>query len=149
MIRQQIQTALAEADPGDSIRVNVLRLMRAALKDREAALSAEDGQEFSDADAMELLRRMIRQREDSISGYEQRARMELAEQERREIAVIREFLPKPLSEAETEREVDRAIRETQARSIRDLGRVMGLLKRRFPGRMDFARAGRLVKSALG
>ena len=132
----------------DPVRLGMLRLMLTALRDREAGLAAEDGARLTDADAMDLLGRMLRQREAAIGGYEQRARMELAEQERREIAIIREFLPRPLSEPDLQREIDRAIHETGATSIRDLGRVMALLKRRFPGRIDFADCGNRVKRAL-
>jgi len=151
MIRQKIETALSEtAERTDPVRRAVLRLMIAALRDREAALAAEDSaQGLSDAEAMRLLRRMTRQRAESMRQYERAGHMELAEQERREIAIIQEFLPRPLTNEDVDREIARAIRETDARSIRDLGRVMGLLKARHPGRMDFVRAGERVKAALG
>jgi len=151
MIRNRIETALEEAEARqDSVRTALLRLMRAALRDREAGRAAEDGSGgLTEDDAMALLERMVRQRELSVATYERAGKMELAEQERREIAIIREFLPKPLGETDTRREIDRAIRDTEASSIRDIGRVIALLKRRFRGRMDFAHAARLVRAALG
>ena len=150
IIRERIDEELAEAlRRGDAQRANILRLMRAALRDREAARAEDDTPgRLSEAEVYDLLQRMLRQREKSIATYEQGARMELAEQERREISIIREFLPRTLTEGEVNAEIDRAIRETGARSIRDLGRVMALLKRRYPGRIDFARAGARVKAAL-
>jgi len=118
-----------------------LRLMLTALHDRAAGIAAEEGtQRLTDAEAMDLLRRMLRQRELSVARYEKAGRMELAEQERREIAIIREFLPRPLSDEDLTREVDRAVRDSGAHSIRDLGRVMALLRSRFPGRIDLATA---------
>ena len=151
MIRRRIETALEDAGPdGDETRTALLRLMLTALRDREAAIAADEGAwELTEEDAMALLERMIRQRSDSVATYERAGKMELAEQERREIAIIREFLPRPLSEEEARREIDRAIRETGATSIRDIGRVVALLKRRFRGRMDFARAAQRVKATLG
>ena len=151
MIRNRIETALEEAEERrDDVRTALLRLIRAALRDREAGCAAEDGSGgLTEADAMALLERMVRQREVSVATYERAGKMELAEQERREIAIIREFLPKPLGEEDTRREIARAIRDTDASSIRDIGRVIALLKRRFRGRMDFARAAERVRAALG
>ena len=150
-MRSRIQAALKEAlRSNDSLRVSTLRLMLAALKDREIALRAEDGPEtLDDAQVLALLARMVKQREESAATYEQAARMELAESERREAQIISEFLPKPLSEAEAEGAIREAIAATEADSIRDMGKVMAWLKANYPGRMDFAAAGARVKAALG
>jgi hypothetical protein len=150
-MRARITEALKDAlKAGDPVRVSTLRLMLAALKDREIALRGDEGPSTLDeAEALRLLSRMVRQREDSIASYEQAARMELAERERREIDIISEFLPKPLSEEEVDRAVAEAIAETGASSIRDMGKVMAALKAGHAGRMDFARASAKVKAALG
>ncbi len=150
-MRTRIQTALKEAmHDGDSLRVSTLRLMLAALKDREIALRAEDGPDaLDDGQVMALLARMVKQREESAATYEEAARMELAESERREAQIILEFLPKPLSEAETADAIRSAIDTTGAASIRDMGKVMAWLKLHYAGRMDFTAAGARVKSALG
>ncbi|MEO0620994.1 MAG: GatB/YqeY domain-containing protein [Pseudomonadota bacterium] len=150
-MRTRISNALKDAmRGGEAVRVSTLRLMLAALKDREIALRGDDGQEgLSDADALVLLARMVKQREESIATYEQAARMELADRERREVEIIQEFLPKPLSADEVEAAVSEAIAAAGAQSIRDMGKVMAALKRDFTGRMDFAAASSRVKAALG
>ncbi|MGF1501938.1 MAG: GatB/YqeY domain-containing protein [Paracoccaceae bacterium] len=150
-MRARITDALKEAmRSGDPIRIGMLRLMIAALKDREAALRMRDGpDELVDADVIALLSRMIAQREVSVATYEQAGRMELAEQERAEIKVIREFLPRPLTEDEVRAEIRKVIEETGANSVRDMGKVMATLKARHAGRMDFAAASAAVKTALG
>ncbi|MEO1101920.1 MAG: GatB/YqeY domain-containing protein [Pseudomonadota bacterium] len=150
-MRTRISNALKDAmRGGEAVRVSTLRLMLAALKDREIALRGDDGQEgLSDADALVLLARMVKQREESIATYEQAARMELADRERREVEIIQEFLPKPLSADEVEAAVSAAIAAAGAQSIRDMGKVMAALKRDFTGRMDFAAASSRVKAALG
>ncbi|MEL6218712.1 MAG: GatB/YqeY domain-containing protein [Pseudomonadota bacterium] len=150
-MRTRISNALKDAmRGGEAVRVSTLRLMLAALKDREIALRGDDGQEgLSDADALALLARMVKQREESIATYEQAARMELADRERREVEIIQEFLPKPLSADEVEAAVSAAIAAAGAQSIRDMGKVMAALKRDFTGRMDFAAASSRVKAALG
>ncbi|MEM9145225.1 MAG: GatB/YqeY domain-containing protein [Pseudomonadota bacterium] len=150
-MRTRIATALKDAmREKNAVRVSTLRLMLAALKDREIALRGDEGQEgLSEADALALLARMLKQREESIASYEQAARMELAEQERQEAEIIAEFLPKRLSAEEVERAVGKAIEAAGATSIRDMGKVMQALKRDFTGRMDFAAASAKVKAALG
>jgi len=133
----------------NALRVATLRLMLAALKDREIAARGEDGRDdLDDAEITALFSRMVKQREDAIQSYEQAGRMELAEQEREEIKVIREFLPTPLDASQTEAAIAEAIEETGANSIRDMGRVMAALKARYAGRLDFAAAGAAVKKAL-
>lgn len=150
-MRDRLTKALQDAVRAKSgVRVSTIRLMLAAIKDREIALKSEDGpSEMTDAEAFALLGRMIKQREESIRSYEQAGRMELAEQERGEIEVIREFLPRPLSEEEAEAAIQAAIARTGASSIRDMGRVMGELKARHAGQLDFGKVGAQVKAALG
>lgn len=131
----------------DAARLGTLRLINAALKDRDIALRAE-GREVDDAEAMAILAKMVKQRQESARAYEEAGRLELAEQERQEIRVIGEFLPRQLSEAETDAAIDAAIAETEASSVRDMGKVMGVLKARHAGRIDFAAAGPRVKARL-
>jgi uncharacterized protein YqeY len=96
-----------------------------------------------------MLHKMVRQRRESIELYEKGGRLELAQQEQEEIGVIERFLPKQMTEAEMGEAIAAAIGETGASSIKDMGKIMGLLKQRFAGRMDFAKAGQLVKQKLG
>lgn len=149
-MREQITAALKEAMLAkDKLRINTLRLMLAAIRDRDIARrSDESGAEIDQAEIMALLARMVRQREESAAAYETGGRMELAEAERAEIGVIQEFLPRPMSDAEIDAAVNKAIAETGAGSIRDMGKVMGLLKSRHSGQMNFAEAGSRVKARL-
>jgi hypothetical protein len=149
-MRDRINAALREAMLAkDRLRTNTLRLMLAAIRDRDIARRAdESGAEIDDAEIMQLLARMVKQREESAAAYETGGRMELAEAERAEIGVIQEFLPRPLSEQEVDAAVDRAIADAGATSIRDMGKVMGLLKSRHAGQMNFAEAGVRVKDRL-
>ena len=150
-MRDRITAALKEAMLAkDKLRVSTIRLMMAAMKDRDIALRSEDGASgLDDAGVMALLAKMVKQREDSAATYETAGRMELAESERAEIAVIKSFLPKPLSADEIDAAVRRAMTETGASSIRDMGKVMGTLKSQYAGRMDFSAVGGRVKTALG
>lgn len=149
-MRDRINAALKEAMLArDRLRTSTLRLMLAAIRDRDIARRAdESGAEIDDAEIMALLARMVKQREESAVAYETAGRMELAEAERAEIGVIQEFLPRPLSEQEVDAAVDRAIEDAGASSIRDMGKVMGLLKSRHAGQMNFAEAGARVKDRL-
>ncbi len=150
-MRERINAALKDAMRArDQLRLSTLRLMQAALKDQEIAKRAEEGADpLTEAEIMALLSKMVKQREDSARAYEEAGRMELAEQERAEQAVLREFLPKPLSEKEVDAAVAQAIEETGATTIRDMGKVMGMLKSGYAGRMDFSTVGPRVKAALG
>ena len=150
-MRDRITEALKDAMRAkDSVRLSTLRLMSAALKDQDIAKRSNGGSdELSDAEIMSLLAKMVKQREDSAKAYEEAGRMELAEQERAEQCVIREFLPKPMSDDEVNAAVTKAIEETGASTIRDMGKVMGALKSAHAGRMDFGKAGGQVKAALG
>lgn len=136
----------------DAIRLSTLRLILAAIKERDidarAAEGGADAEGVSEAEVLAILARMIKQRQDSAAAYDDGGRPDLAERERAEIAVIRDYLPRPLSEAEARAAIAAAIAETGASSIRDMGRVMAHLKARHTGRMDFAKAGAAVKEAF-
>ena len=151
-MRERINTALKAAMKAqEACRTSTLRLMAAALKDREIAARDEEGIEPPDDEAVAIavLAKMIKQREESIRTYEEAGRLELADREREEIAVIREFLPKPMTQDEVDAAVADAIAETEAQGLKDMSRVMASLKTRHPGRMDFAKVGRQVKATLG
>ena len=150
-MRDRITAALKEAMLAkDKVRVCTIRLMLAAIKDRDIALRSEDGASgLDDAGIKALLAKMVKQREESAATYESAGRMELAQTERAEITVIKDFLPKPLSEDEVAAAIEKVMSETGASSIRDMGKVMGALKASYSGRMDFGSVGNRVKSALG
>ncbi|MEM1266472.1 MAG: GatB/YqeY domain-containing protein [Pseudomonadota bacterium] len=150
MIRKCITREMKEAMKAkDSVRLSTLRLIQAAIKDRDIAARGDDKPDgVSDLEILSILGRMIKQREDSANAYDEAGRIELADGERAEIEIIRSFLPKPLSENEVEAAVQTAIDETGAKTVRDMGKIMGVLKARYPGQMDFAKAGATVKSAL-
>ena len=132
-------------------RLSTLRLINAAIKDREIALrgeGAEAAPELGDGEILAILGKMVKQRQESIRAYEEGGRLELADKERAEIAVIEEFLPRQLTQAEVDDAIDGAIAETGATSIRDMGRVMAVLKARHTGQMDFGAAGARLKARL-
>ena len=150
-MRERITDALKEAMLAKArLRVSTLRLMLAAIKDRDIALKGDDGAAgLDDAGIMSLLAKMVKQREESAITYETAGRMELAERESAEIAVIKDFLPKQLSDDEVSAAIRKAMTETGASSIRDMGKVMGVLKSKYAGQMNFSAVGGRVKAALG
>ncbi len=134
----------------ESERLSTLRLISAAIKDRDIALRGEGKDAgVSDADVLAILGRMVKQRQESARAYEEGGRLELAEQELAEVKVIESYLPRRLSDEEVEAAVDAAIAEIGASSIRDMGRVMGVLKAKHAGQMDFGSVGPMVKDRLG
>ncbi len=133
---------------GDKPRVATVRLIQAALKDRDIEARGA-GKTVSDDDILALLQKMVKQRQDSIALYEQGGRVDLADQERAEIAIIAEFLPKAMDESEVAAAIRAAIAETGAASPKDMGKVIGALKAKFAGRMDFGKVSPAVKAALG
>jgi uncharacterized protein YqeY len=149
-MRDRISAALREAKKAeDDTRLCTLRLMCAALQDREAELKVRDQDaEIDEVESAEILSTMIRQREDQIRDYEEAGRLELAERERREAEVIAEFLPPRLDETAVKDAVTEAIAATKAHSIRDIHAVMDELKTRYAGRMDFCKAGAEAKAIL-
>ncbi len=150
-MRSRLNAALKEAMKSkEATRLSTLRLINAAIKDRDIALRSEGREDgVSDEEILGILGRMVKQRQESARAYEEAGRLELAEGERAEIGVIEEFLPRQMDEAEIAEAVEAAIAETGAGSIRDMGKVMGALKAKYAGRMDFAKAGKLVKEKLG
>jgi hypothetical protein len=151
MLRTQLTDALKTAMKARQERaVSTLRLILAALKDRDIAARGKGNHEgITDDEILQMMQNMIRQRRDSIALYEQGGRAELAQQEAEEIQIIEGYLPKQLSEAEIEQAAKDLIAELKATGIKDMGRVMGALKQRHAGRMDFAKAGAAVKKLLG
>ena len=150
-MRDRINAALKTAmKDKEKLRVSTLRLICAALKEREIAQRGdEDNGQLDEADIIQVLSKMVKQREDSAKTYEEGGREDLAKRERDEMKIVREFLPKPLSDEEVKKAVAEAIKSTDAASIKDMGKVMGALKTRYAGRMDFGAAGAAVKQALG
>lgn len=132
----------------DSARLSTVRMILAGVKDREIALRAT-GQEMTEAEVLALMGKMVKQRQESARVYDEGGRAELAGKERAEIVVIEEFLPRALSQAEVEAAIAAAIAEAGATSIRDMGKVMTVLKARHTGQMDFGAAGALIKARLG
>jgi uncharacterized protein len=150
MLRERFSTDLKEAIKSkDARRVSTLRLITAAIKDRDIAARTTDNVDgVSDSDILGILAKMIKQRQESAKIYEEAGRLELAEQERDEIGVIQRYLPKPMNEAEVGQAIRKAIDELGATSIRDMGRIMAHLKERHTGRMDFAKAGAVIKDSF-
>ena len=150
MLRQELNEALKAAlKARDARAVSTLRLILAALKDRDIAARPARTEGIDETEIVELLHRMVRQRRESIGLYEQGNRLDLAQQEAEEIAVIERFLPKQLDEAAAAAAIDATIGEIGATSIKDMGKVMAALKAKFAGQMDFGRASQLVKQKLG
>jgi hypothetical protein len=151
MLRQELSEALKVAMKSRELRaVSTLRLILAALKDRDIAARTKGNTEgLNDDEIVELLHRMVRQRRESIALFEQGGRLELAQQEAEEIAVIERFLPKQLDEGATMAAIDATVAELGASSLKDMGRVMARLKEQHAGQMDFGRASQIVKSKLG
>ena len=150
MIRPRLNEALTEAIKAQEKRaVSTLRLILACLKDRDIAARGKgvtDG--ISDDEILSLLQTMIRQREDSVALYEQGGRLDLAEGEREEVAIIERFLPEQMDESSIEQAVESVIADVGAKGLKDMGRTMAELRTRYAGRMDFTKASGLVKSAL-
>ncbi len=130
-------------------RLSTLRLINAAIKDRDIAARGEGNEDGVDeTELLAILGRMVRQRQESAKAYEEASRFDLSDREIAEIAVIEEFLPRQLSTEETEAALIAAIAEVGASSIRDMGRVMGLLKAKYTGRMNFGVVAPMVKDRL-
>lgn len=147
-MRAQFTNDLKEAmKAGDRKRVDAIRLITAALKDRDIAARGE-GKTVSDEDILALLQKMIKSRQESLEIYEKNNRPELAAQEKGEIEVISSYLPKQMEESAVADAIKAAIAETGAASMKDMGKVIGVLKAKYTGQMDFAKASAAVKAAL-
>ena len=149
-MRDTVTAALKAATKAqDKRRISTLRLMSAAIKDRDIAARTAGKGEATYAELLELFAKMIKQREESEKIYADAGRAELAKQEAEEIVIIREFLPKQLSAAELDKAIADALTKTGAATVKDMGKVMAELKGRYAGQMDFAKASALVKAKLG
>ncbi len=149
-MRDRISQSLKDAmKGGEKRRVSTFRLINAAIKDRDIAARGNGGERVSDEDILQILTKMIKQRAESAKMYEEGGRLELAEQEREETEIIREFMPKQLSDDEVKEICAKIVEEVGASSLRDMGKCMAALKERYPGQMDFGKAGGIVKSLLG
>ena len=150
MMRERLSHDLKDAIKAkEPARVSTLRLILAAIKDRDIAARSEDNTDgVPDSEILAILGKMIKQRQESARIYEDCGRLDFAKQELAETDVIRAYLPRQMSEAEVGEAVRAAIAETGAASVRDMGKVMGVLKSRYAGKMDFAAAGAAVKAAF-
>ncbi len=149
-LREEISTSVKDAMKSkDAVRLSTLRLVNAAIKDRDIAARAEDRCEgIEDSEIMALLSKMVKQREESATTYEDNGRPELAERERDEIDVIRAFMPTPLSEDELNAVIDDYIKESGATCLKSMGKIMGRIKSEYAGRVDMGKAGAIVKGHL-
>jgi len=150
-MRDRINSAMKQAmRDKEVLRLSTLRLVMAAIKDRDIAARVDGvDNSVSDHEILAILGKMIKQRKDSATAYGNAGRTELAAQELSEIEIITGFLPKQLNDDEIEDVVKKVINDSGASGIRDMGKVMGLLKKNYTGQMDFGKAGGLVKSLLG
>ena len=149
-MRSLLDTNLKEAIKSqEKQRLATLRLINAAIKDRDIAVRSEENTEgVSDSEIILILSNMVKQRKQSIVQYEEGGRIELAERERQEIKIIEEFLPNQLNEQEIKEEVSKIIESKDQLNIKDIGKIMSELKTNFSGRMDFGKASQIVKALL-
>ncbi|MBY5404800.1 MAG: GatB/YqeY domain-containing protein [Rhizobium sp.] len=149
MLRDQLATQLKEAMKAKNAeRLSTVRLIQAAVKDRDIANRGIGKEQASDDEILQILAKMVKQRDESAKIYEENSRPELAAKERAEITVIQDFMPKQLSDSEVRANVSAIIAETGAAGAKDMGKVMAALKERYAGQMDFAKASATVKELL-
>ncbi len=148
-IREELSATLKEALKNkDQVKMATVRLILAALKDRDIAARGNGKDEIADNEILSMLQSMIKQRKESAKTYADAGRQELADREESEIKVIEGFLPKQMSDSEVDAVISQIITETGASDIKDMGKVMGELKTKYAGQIDMARAGGLVKEKL-
>lgn len=148
-MREQINEALKAAIKAqDKRRMSTLRLINAAIKDRDIAARSSDKKCASDAEVLQILAKMVKQRRESIKTYTEGGRPELAQQEQEEIDIIESFLPKQLDEEETRKAVIAVMDEIGCEGLKDMGKAMGALKERYSGQMDFSKASKIVKEQI-
>lgn len=148
-MRERLSAALKEAlRAGEKQRLSTIRLVQAAIKDKDIEARGAGREQSSEDDILSLLQKLIKQRQESAKIYAENNRPELAEQENAEAEVIASFLPAQLDDAETDAVIAAAIAETGASGVKDMGRVIAHLKERFAGRLDFGKASGLVKAKL-
>jgi len=149
MLRDQLAAALKDAMKSKNAeRLSTVRLIQAAIKDRDIANRGAGKEEASDDEILQILAKMVKQRDESAKIYEANARPELAAKERAEITVLQDFLPKQLSDAEVRSNIAAIIAEIGAAGPKDMGKVMAVLKERYAGQMDFSKASGAVKEQL-
>ncbi|HVY00252.1 MAG TPA: GatB/YqeY domain-containing protein [Pseudorhodoplanes sp.] len=149
MLRDDINNALKEAMKAkDERKVSTLRLMNSTIKNADIEARGQN-KTLGDGDLLAIFQKMIKQRQESAELYDKGGRPELARQEREEIEIIQGYLPRQMSEAEVKAAVEAAIGETGAAGVKDMGKVIGLLKGKYAGQMDFAKVSAMVKAALG
>ena len=149
MLRDDINNALKEAMKArDERRVSTLRMVNAAIKDRDIEARGLGKGPLSDEELLGLFQKMIKQRQDSVEAYQKGGRADLVTQENEEIAIISSYLPKQMSEDEMKAAIAAAIKETGAASMKDMGKVIGALRGKYAGQMDFGKASGLVKGML-
>ena len=150
MLREELQKALKESMLNkDTDTVSAVRLIIAGMKEKDVDARGKGQKEASDADLMSMMQSMIKQRNDSIKMYVDGKREDLAAKERKEISIIELFLPKQMSDAEIEAAIKGVIAETGAASMKDMGKVMGALKAKYAGQLDFGKASGMIKNLLG
>ena len=149
MIRDDIKAALVTAmKSGEKQKTAAIRLIQSSIKNRDIELRTGSAPADDDAVVTDVLQKMIKQRRESIALYDQGGRAELAEQEKAEVAIIESFLPAQMSDEEAAAAIDAIVTETGAASVKDMGRVMALVKERFAGKLDMSKASGLVKARL-
>jgi uncharacterized protein YqeY len=148
VLRDAINADMKQAmKAGEARRVSTLRLINAAILSRET--SGAERLKLGDAEIVDVMQKMVKQRQESLDIYEKAGRKELAAQEREEIEIINTYMPKQMSDIEAASAISTLIKELEAETIKDMGRTMAALKQRFSGQMDFGKAGALVKKLLG
>ncbi|MFD9898259.1 GatB/YqeY domain-containing protein [Mesorhizobium sp. UC22_110] len=150
MMRDKVtEEVKAAMKAGDKPRLTTLRLIQSAIKDRDIANRGNAKDAASDDEILQILAKMVKQREESAKAFEDGGRPELAANERAEIDIIRDFLPKQMDAAETEAAIRAVIAETGSAGVKDMGKVMAALREKFAGQMDFGKASGVVKGLLG
>lgn len=148
-MREELTAALKDAMRAkDTLRLSTIRLIQSAIKDQDIAQRTAGKPELADGEILQLMAKLVKQREESAKIYDENARPELAEKERAEIAAIASFMPRQLSEEETREAISKAIAETGAAGIKDMGKVIASLRATYAGQMDFSKASGIVKDML-
>ena len=149
VLRDQINDALKEAMKAKNERaVSTLRMINSTLKNADIEARGAGKQPLGDAEVLSMLQKMIKQRQESVELYKQGGRADLVRQEEEEIAIITAYLPKQMSEPEIKAAVEAAVKETGAAGMKDMGKVIGILRGKYAGQMDMARASAMVKAQL-
>jgi uncharacterized protein len=149
MLRDDINNAVKQAMKAkDERKLSTLRMVNSTIKNADIEARGEGKPQLSDNELLSVLQKMIKQRQEAVELYDKGGRAELAAQEREEIAIISSYLPKQMSEADVKAAIAAAIAETGAAGMKDMGKVIGVLKTKYAGQMDFAKASGLVKAAL-